>query len=103
MVWKKNLRVYAGPVKENNPGCIKGSKGLIADCDSEDLSIQECEANTHLVAASRELYRVLEAVADGFREFPAFCAEGEALEVKNAVIEQIEKVLAQARGETSDE
>ena len=61
--------------------------GLITDLSRTDVSIHESDSNAHLIAAAPEMYELLKDLFDNY--------EGLGLSMDN----QIEKLLAKARGE----
>lgn len=57
--WVDHPDVYAGKIKVNEPGRISGFTAKIADCESDDLDPEVCEANARLVAASPDLSKLV--------------------------------------------
>ena len=72
---------------------IDSDEGLVADLGHSDVPYQEAEANAHLIAASPEMYEMLERVCN---ELIPIAGETEKQESFRF---EILDLLAEARGE----
>lgn len=75
---------------------INTDESFIVDCNSVDISNEECKANAHLIAAAPEMLETLEAVAKAFVD--DYFLEGEPDRALK-YIEQIQKLIRKAKGE----
>lgn len=67
VVWEGHAEVFAGPAKSNTPGMIRGTRGIVANCESDDFgeNEDEQEANARLIAAAPDLLEALRCLLSG--------------------------------------
>jgi len=62
--WVWHNTIHAGPVAENTEGYIRGGRGEICEVREDEFDEETVEANARLIAASPDLYGLVEELSE---------------------------------------